>query len=386
MSMKLIKAAEEGNIAAIKKRLAAGDDIRFVQKGTNFNALIMAVYAEQVDAVGCLLDHSSPLDDISTTGWTALGWAASHGDLPVLQMLKDAGADLEKHQDKTGRTPYLVALDYGKWDAVRWFWTAGVDLQCRDSLGMNAHDILVGTTRDVPADVMERAAKEAASAPQPEVSVSPLDDVQAWPDEPIAQLHWPTDFPPLAPQFDNEAVGKGLEKACFDESFHTAIAEALAPALASPTAAVRSWVWTQSRWEKESREVMEPLEGDDLPPYIAEYWRQMVGGATIRQAFVHPRARRAQSQGLPNGVRIRGELLLQYVQPAGTNKVEVAVLARPAVPEGSSKAEELRALERMDELRFIVVNSGKKGQPQAWRVDALKMRSFGYKDWYSETL
>ena len=74
------------------------------------------------------------------------------------------------------------------------------------------------------------------------------------------------------------------------------------------------------------------------------------------------------------------------MQPAGTNKVEVAVLARPAVPEGSSKAEELRALERMDELRFIVVNSGKKGQPQAWRVDALKMRSFGYKDWCSETL
>ena len=44
MTQKLLKAAEAGDVAALKKRLAAGDDIRFVQKGMGFNALIMAVY------------------------------------------------------------------------------------------------------------------------------------------------------------------------------------------------------------------------------------------------------------------------------------------------------------------------------------------------------
>ena len=387
MSMKLIKAAEEGNVAVIKKRLAAGDDIRFAQKGTGFNALIMAVYAGQMEAVRCLIDESSPLDDLSNVlGWTALGWAASHGHVQALQMLKDAGADLEKNADERNRTPYLVAIDFGKWDAARWFWTAGADLQVKDGRGMSAHDLLTSTTRPVPADVMQHAAKDAAVAPVPQVSVSPLDDVQAWPDEPVAQVRWPEDFPPLAPQFSVQAVAEGSEKSCFDESFHAALAQVLAPALASPTAAVRSWVFTQSHWEKTSRETMEPLRGDDLPPYIAEHRRQMVGGAMIRHAFLYPRARRAQQRGLPDVVRIRGELLLQYVQAQGANKVEVAVLARPPLAADASEREQLQALERVQELCFTVMRSGKKGQTPKWRVDALKMRNYGSKDWYPEPL
>jgi hypothetical protein len=80
----------------------------------------------------------------------------------MLQVLRQAGADLDKTGDDKGRTPYLLAVDHGAWAAVRWFWSAGVDLQRRDTHGCNAHDLLVHGGRDVPGDVLERVAGHAA--------------------------------------------------------------------------------------------------------------------------------------------------------------------------------------------------------------------------------
>ena len=378
MTQKLLKAAEAGDVAALKKRLAAGDDIRFVQKGMGFNALIMAVYGGHQEAAQCLIEYSSPLDEVcQVSGWTCAGWAASNGQVQLLQMLKDAGADLDKTQDDKGRTPYLIAVDFGKWDAVRWFWTENVDLQRRTSQGMTAHDLLVSSRREVPPDLLQRTAADAAAAPAQSASAAdPFDRVQPWPEEAWPQLQWPRDFPALAAQYSEKAVADGSEKACFDDDFHAAMAESLASAFASPTAAVRSWVWTQSHWERESRKAVEPLEGDDLPPYIAEYQRQMAGGAMIRHAFLHPKARRAYPARLPDFVSILPELCLLEVQPEGANKVEVTALAHRVLPDDASTSDRLKVLHDMQELRFTVRRS-KRGQAQQWRVDAVAMKIYG---------
>ena len=386
MTMKLIKAAESGDIAALEKRLTAGDDIGFVQKGTGFTALTVALHCSHFDAGQWLIDSGSPLDAIcNVMGWTPAGWAASNGQEQALQMLKDAGADLDKTQDAQGRTPYLIAVDFGKWDAVRWFWTAGVDLQRRDARGMTAHDLLVSSQRQVPPDLLARTTLDAAKAPARSAAASPLDGIQPWPDEAWVQLHWPEDFPALPAQYSEKAVANGTDKGFFDEAFHQTMAESLAPALASPTAAVRSWAWTQSHWEREAREAVEALLGDDLPPYIAEYQRQMVGGAMIRHAFLHPRARRAHPARLPDLVSIHEDLQLLHVQPDGANKVVVAALAHRPLQADASDAQWLQLLKDLQELRFTVVCS-KKGKVQHWRVDAVEMRMYGSQTVWSTLL
>ena len=108
------------------------------------------------------MEQGSPLDQVSlTTGMTATAWAAFNGRTEMLQVLLQAGSDLDRTGDDKGRTPYLMAVDHGAWEAVRWFWSAGVDLRRRDAQGRNAFDLLVHSGRDVPGDVLERVAGHA---------------------------------------------------------------------------------------------------------------------------------------------------------------------------------------------------------------------------------
>lgn len=112
-AMKLFKAAEKGDIAAMELGLLAGDDIAYVQKSTGMNALITAVNCGNDAAARWLVEQGCPLDQVSkTTGWTAVAWAAFNGWPEMLDLFSDAGADLDRTEDERRRTPYLTAVDH----------------------------------------------------------------------------------------------------------------------------------------------------------------------------------------------------------------------------------------------------------------------------------
>lgn len=165
MTMKLLKAAEKGDIAALEQRLKDGDDIGYTQKSTGFNALIVALNCGNDDAAFWLVEQGSPLDQVSLkTGMTATAWAAFNGRTQMLQVLKLAGAELDKTGDPDGRTPYLLAIDHGRWEAVRWFWTSGANLGRQDASGRNAYALLQQSQREVPEDVLARTAAHTSSS------------------------------------------------------------------------------------------------------------------------------------------------------------------------------------------------------------------------------
>jgi len=62
------------------------------------------------EAVSFLLDRKADINAANAKGWTALHWAASKGDLPVVQALVEAGA--EQNEDKDGNTPLLLAFEF----------------------------------------------------------------------------------------------------------------------------------------------------------------------------------------------------------------------------------------------------------------------------------
>ena len=91
--MKLLKAAEKGDITALELRLKDGDDIAYVQKSTGLNALITALNCGNDAVAQWLVEHGSPLDQVSLeTGMTATAWAAFNGRTEMLQVLRQACA------------------------------------------------------------------------------------------------------------------------------------------------------------------------------------------------------------------------------------------------------------------------------------------------------
>ena len=74
-------------------------------KSTGLNALITALNCGNDAAAEWLVEQGSPLDQVSlATGMTASAWAAFNGRTEMLQVLQQAGADLDKTGDEKGRT------------------------------------------------------------------------------------------------------------------------------------------------------------------------------------------------------------------------------------------------------------------------------------------
>ena len=59
-----------------------------------------------------LLSHGVALNAVTTHGWTALWGASWDGHLPIVKLLVEAGADIDR-ADNHGMTPRAIATKYG---------------------------------------------------------------------------------------------------------------------------------------------------------------------------------------------------------------------------------------------------------------------------------
>ena len=139
-----------------------------------------AAYLDDVDRLSAELDAGAPLSD-PTTGvdllaWAALGGAAGAGRLllgrgadpdggalhaaaaggnpELIGLLLEAGADVDRHDPETGRTPLHAAVDAGgSPEVVRLLLDAGADVNATTHDGASALDIVrVAAARHRHAD------------------------------------------------------------------------------------------------------------------------------------------------------------------------------------------------------------------------------------------
>jgi len=80
--------------------------------------LIDAVRAAQLSTVTELLASDVDVNQPGEQGWTALNWAAGRGDLEMVSLLVQAGADVFK-VGRDQRTPYMIALAAGHVEVVK---------------------------------------------------------------------------------------------------------------------------------------------------------------------------------------------------------------------------------------------------------------------------
>jgi hypothetical protein len=77
------------------------------------SGLIEAVKNGEYAATEILIKSGTDVNQQDEQGWTALNFAAGKGDLPLVQLLVDNGADIFK-VGRDRRTPYTIALAAGR--------------------------------------------------------------------------------------------------------------------------------------------------------------------------------------------------------------------------------------------------------------------------------
>src|SRR3990167_9428033 len=89
----ILKAAESGNLAAVKDALDAAADIE-TAKTNGSSALMVAAYYGHTDTVRLILDRGANINHINNYGDTALISAAQHGHTNTVKLLLNRDAHI----------------------------------------------------------------------------------------------------------------------------------------------------------------------------------------------------------------------------------------------------------------------------------------------------
>ena len=138
------KAADDGNIEAIKQHIAAGTDVNLNDEWTPLHAAANKEIAELLIAKGADINAK---DD---TGGTPLFWAALEGNEEVAELLIRQGADVNAAGQKG-------------WTALHWAVAMArkksVELLIGEGADVNAKDLIYGTPLDNVGRFYDTATK-----------------------------------------------------------------------------------------------------------------------------------------------------------------------------------------------------------------------------------
>jgi ankyrin repeat protein len=135
-----------------------------VRNDKDESVLMLAALKGYLPLVKTLVAHDA---DVNKTGWTPLHYAASSGQVAVMELLLDHSAYIDA-ESPNGSTPLMMAAMYGSPEAVKLLIQAGADLNTKNQLGMTALDFAVRGNRQNAKELIEtglqRQAARAASS------------------------------------------------------------------------------------------------------------------------------------------------------------------------------------------------------------------------------
>uniref|UniRef100_A0A8D3EDY6 Tetratricopeptide repeat, ankyrin repeat and coiled-coil containing 1a n=1 Tax=Scophthalmus maximus TaxID=52904 RepID=A0A8D3EDY6_SCOMX len=140
----LLSAAKHGHAQIVELLLKQGADVNVSDKQGR-TALMLAASEGHVSTVELLLSkgENASLSSADQEGLTALGWACLKGQRGAVQLLVEAGADLNQ-QDRQGRTPLDLAALNGDGDTVHCLVEHGAVLERADNNGTRGPERTTG--------------------------------------------------------------------------------------------------------------------------------------------------------------------------------------------------------------------------------------------------
>lgn len=119
--------------------------------------LMMAALKGHVDLVKKLIERGA---DVNKTGWAPLHYAATSGQLAIMELLLDESAYIDA-ESPNGTTPLMMAAQYGTPAAVKLLLDAGADPTLRNQLGLSAIDFANRANRKESAELIAASQRTA---------------------------------------------------------------------------------------------------------------------------------------------------------------------------------------------------------------------------------
>ncbi|MGK5026016.1 ankyrin repeat domain-containing protein [Janthinobacterium sp. RB2R34] len=119
-------------------------------------ALMMAAYKHKREAVDALLAKGAK---VNQSGWTALHYAASAGDVPIMKLFLARGAKVDAFAP-TNITPLMFAAREGQEEAVKLLLASGADASLKSSHGWTATQFALAADKPGVAAIIDKFQQE----------------------------------------------------------------------------------------------------------------------------------------------------------------------------------------------------------------------------------
>jgi len=133
-------AAYEGKIGTVRDAIEAGSDVNAKDPEKSLTALHMAAYNGHSEIVKLLIEHGATIDCRDAEGKTPLIHACTDAFPETVEILLDAGADVNARESTEGFTPLMMGAGLGQADVVRVLLQHDADKAMRDDDGDAATD------------------------------------------------------------------------------------------------------------------------------------------------------------------------------------------------------------------------------------------------------
>ena len=134
LKVDLIDTVQKGTLEDIKLLVEQDASVLDQVDSSGWTALFWAAYGGQLEVAQYLVEQGATLDKATNFGITPLSGAAGNGHLEVCRYLLEQGADKEKAND-LGLTPLHRAAYMGRLDVVKLLLSYGADLNARTNTG-----------------------------------------------------------------------------------------------------------------------------------------------------------------------------------------------------------------------------------------------------------
>ncbi len=153
----LFMAARAGHAKVALVLLEAADTDVECRNTADESPLMLAALRGDLALARALIARDA---DVNKTGWAPLHYAASRGQIPMIDLLLEHHAYIDA-ESPNSTTPLMMAAGYGSVQATRILLRAGADATLKNAEGLTALDFAMGFGKADSAAALRAAAATA---------------------------------------------------------------------------------------------------------------------------------------------------------------------------------------------------------------------------------